>query len=216
MALSKDKAWNTLLKYITPKSILSDKPLALKKQKQILSDPEASSSTQLLTLALLQKGQWIELYGDNRGVVVSSTEQDNIKSIVQEKFKSSMQLKHLVPQLAMTLPRLFSCSEIKDNQVIQSILDQVVDSSDEIISRLTPMLMNQPEPSICYLLMHIAQQDTHTQFAYAMLTHLIGSQADVTVPILQDNLLSLVKQSNQACELLIKCMEFAGKCNCRG
>ncbi|KAL7313618.1 hypothetical protein PS15m_007342 [Mucor circinelloides] len=209
MALSKDKAWSTLLKYITPKSILSDKPLALKKQKQILSDTEASSSTQLLTLALLQKGQWIELYGDNRGAVVSSTEQDDIKSIVQEKFKSSMQLKHLVPQLAMTLPRLFSCSEIKDNQVIQSILDQVVDSSDEIISRLTPMLMNQPEPSICYLLMHIAQQDTHAQFAYDMLTHLIDSQADVTVSILQDNLLSLVKQSNQACELLIKCMEFA-------
>ncbi|GAN07701.1 hypothetical protein MAM1_0172d07203 [Mucor ambiguus] len=210
MAQDKDTAaWRALVKYITPKKLLSDKPLTLKRQKQILSDAEISSSTQLLILALLQKGQWIELYGDNRGSVIASTEQDAIKSIIQEKFKSSMQLKRLVPQLVMALPRLFSCSEITDTKVIQSITDQVVDSSDEMIHRLTPMLMNQPESSICYLLMHIAQQDTHSQFAYAMLTHLIYNQTDQTVAILQDNLLSLVKQSNQACELLIKCMEFA-------
>ncbi|KAF1804576.1 hypothetical protein V8B55DRAFT_1499181 [Mucor lusitanicus] len=210
MALDKNTAtWQALLKYITPRSILSDKPLTLKKQRQVLSDTEISSSTQLLILALLQKGQWIELYGDNRGTVITSTEQDDIKSDIQEKFESSMQLKHLVPRLVMTLPRLFSCSKITGNQVIQGIIDQVVDSSNEMTSRLAPMMMNQPEPSICYLLMHIAQQDAHSQFAYDMLTHLISKQADQAVPILQDNLLSLVKQSNQACELLIKCMEFA-------
>ncbi|KAL9548394.1 hypothetical protein MBANPS3_005703 [Mucor bainieri] len=202
-------AWKTLIKYITPKSILSDKPLTTKKQKQILSNAEMSSSTQLLILTLLQKGQWIELYGDNRGTVITSTEQDDIKCIIQEKFESSMQLKHLVPQLVMALPRLFSCAHITDSEMIQRIVDQVVDYSDKVISRLTPMLMNQPEPSICYLLMHIAQQDTHSQFAYDMLTHLIDSQTEPTVAILQDNLLSLVKQSNQACELLIKCMNFA-------
>jgi hypothetical protein len=111
----------------------------------------------------------------------------------------------------MTLPGLFSCSKITDNQVIQSVIDQAVDPSDEMISRLIPMLMNQPEPSICYLLMHIAQQDTRSQFAYDMLMHLIYKQTDQTVDILQENLLSLVKQSNPACELLIKCMAFGGK-----
>lgn len=211
MIQDKDTAWKALLKYIAPKSVLSEKPLNLKKQRQILSDTETSSSTQLLILALLQKGQWIELYGDNRGTVITSTEQDDIKSIVQEKFETSMQLKHLVPQLAMTLPGLFSCSKITDNQVIQSVIDQAVDPSDEMISRLIPMLMNQPEPSICYLLMHIAQQDTRSQFAYDILMHLIYKQTDQTVDILQENLLSLVKQSNPACELLIKCMAFGGK-----
>lgn len=211
MIRNETAAWSVILNYITPKNILSEKPLSIKKQKQVLADTEANDSTQLLVLALLQKGQWNELYGNDRSTVIKSTEQDEIKSLVQQKYESSMHLKHLIPQLVTTLPHVFSCSKIKDNELMQRIFDEVKRSSDEVIERLTPMVMNQPEPSICYLLMHIAQQDSQSQFSFDMLSHLITSEEDRTVPILQKNLLHIIKQSNQACELLIKCMEYTGK-----
>lgn len=213
MVKSENAAWSVILNYITPKSVLSEKPFSIKKQKQVLSDAEADSSTQLLILTLLQKGQWNELYGHDKSTVIKSIEQDEIKSLVQQKYESSMHLKHLIPQLVTTLPHLFSCSEIKDNDLIQRTLDETVKPSDEVIEKLTPMVMNQPEPSICYLLMHIIQQDSQSQFAFDMLSHLITSETDQTVPILQKNLLHIIKQSNQACELLIKCMEYTGKCH---
>lgn len=211
MIKSNSVEWRFILKYITLKSVLSEKPLSIKKQKQILADKQLGSSAQLLILTLLQKGQWINLYGSNRGTVITSTEEDQVKCLVQQRYETCMHMKHLVPLLVVVLPHLFPCSKIRESKLIQRVIDQVVEPSDEMIGRLKPMVMNQPEQTICYLLMQVVQQNDPHQFAYNMLSQLLSSNTEQTLPILQENLLSVVKQSNQACELLIKCMDYAGK-----
>ncbi|KAI8641797.1 hypothetical protein BD408DRAFT_202394 [Parasitella parasitica] len=200
--------WNVILKYITPKAILSEKPISTKRQKQILSDSDASSNAQLLLLTLLQKGHWIDLYGEGRSITTTSVEQDEIKSLIQQTYISSMQLKHLIPQLAITLPHLFPCSFVLDSELMQSIIDQIVSPSDEMFKNLATMIMNRPEPSVCYLVMQTVQQTHQHKFTYNMLCHLIAGEPDQIVPILQEELLLVVKHSDQACELLLKCMDF--------
>ncbi|CEP13984.1 hypothetical protein [Parasitella parasitica] len=205
---SNTKEWNIILKYITPKVVLSEKPISAKRQRQILSDPDASSSTQLLLLTLFQKGEWIKLYTEKRSTVVTSAEQDEIKNLVQQKYKSLMRLKHLIPPLVTTLPHLFSCTAVKDSELIQSIINQIESPSDEMFKNLATMIMNRPEPSVCYLLTQTVQKTRQHNFTYKMLCHLITTEPDQIVPMLQEDLLSAVKESDQACNLLLKCMDF--------
>lgn len=85
-------AWDLIITWLNPKSIVSEKPLVLKKQKSILSfhsDENMSllPSLKILILIILQKGRLVELYGPNRSSVIYTKEEEDIKDLIQKEYK---------------------------------------------------------------------------------------------------------------------------------
>ncbi|KAI9470751.1 MAG: hypothetical protein EXX96DRAFT_490804 [Benjaminiella poitrasii] len=170
--------WHQILTYLTPKTILSEKPLALKKQKSILADENTSPMIHIILLALLQKGRWNEIYGLQHGTIVLSTDEEENKLLLTKDYEAMLKTsipktQSWIAQLSICLPDLFPMENIENEDLLQAVLDQVPDESTETMMRLLPLIMKRAEPSICYLLFHISQQDERAKFAYLLLTHLI-------------------------------------------
>ncbi|KAI7905031.1 uncharacterized protein BX663DRAFT_501425 [Cokeromyces recurvatus] len=206
--------WNRILTYLTPKAVLSDKPLTPKKQKKILDDKEISPLTHIILLILLQKGNWIKLYGLYHDTVVLSTDEEEIKSLLSKDCQAILKtnipnIQSWIAQLTIQFPDLFSIEYIENEDLIQAILDQTTDESTETMIQLSSIIKKRPESSVCYLLFHVAQQDKQSKFAYHLLSYLIEYQnSNQIISILAKNLMSLLKTNNSACELLIKCMPY--------
>lgn len=81
--------WNLITTYLTPKSIVSEKPISLRKQKTILSSQHNHtiatipliSIVKIILIVLLQKGRLTELYGLDRKSVLYNTEEEEIKDL---------------------------------------------------------------------------------------------------------------------------------------
>ncbi|KAI8350928.1 hypothetical protein EDC96DRAFT_519232 [Choanephora cucurbitarum] len=204
--------WLFILTYLTPKAVISERPISSKKQRKILSHSNTSAS-KLILLTLLQKTEWKSLFPSSNctSSKLLSTEQQEVKDLVQSEYKealSTQSLPMLLPVLVSTWPGLFPYDLVQDTQLIQAIVDRADKISD--ISFLIPMILRSPESSICNALMNIVKpdEDSRAEFSYELLKALVEHNADQVMPILEPNLLSLIKVSNKACELLIHCMSF--------
>ena len=174
--------WLFILTYLTPKAIISERPISSKKQRKILSHSSTSAS-KLILLTLLQKSEWKSLFpGSNcTSSKLLSTEQQEVKDLVQSEYKealSTQSLSMLLPVSVSTWPDLFPYDLVQDTQLIQAIVDRTDKISD--ISLLIPMILRSPESSICNALMNIVKPDvdSRAEFSYQLLKTLVEHNAD--------------------------------------
>ncbi|GAA5817484.1 hypothetical protein MFLAVUS_011032 [Mucor flavus] len=209
-------AWNLIVTYLSPKSIVSEKPLTLKKQKFLLSGQTTTSlSTVKVSLfIILQKGNFVGLYVPDRASAIFSDEEEEIKILFKKEYTNMVQsfpIKklgfHLVPLLVEKLPLLCTTDDIDSNELVQLIMDKVA-YNKKTMHWLIPLLIRKPEISACNLLLNVLEQNNKSQPSYDLLSDLIVQNSSDFIELLENNLLSVLKNSNQACELLIQCMEY--------
>lgn len=171
-----NSTWDILLSFLTPKKILSTKPLTLKKQEEVIqSFPDLSANLKMVILALLQKGQWVENYG--KDIVVTSTEDIRLKSSLATMCRNmnyTLPGGHLIPVLVTQLPYLCTWDHIQDAEVVQATLDRITSSYESFV----PMVLNQPETSVCHLLLHIIQQNNRAASSFEFMSFLISNTPD--------------------------------------
>lgn len=160
-----------LFKYLTPTTVLSPKPLSIKRQIQLLS---ASSSLALVLWVLLQKGQFTT---SQRALV--SVEEEQILQKVYTLFEtiSSQYIDDAwMPQLVMSLPQL--STRINSVQLTEAVLEQCCSIDDP--SWVVPMIMRlqDKESCICRLIWYVLSNDTKTKFAYSVLNELIQQASE--------------------------------------
>jgi hypothetical protein len=80
---------------------------------------------------------------------------------------------HLILQLVMQLPFLCTTDDIDSTELIQQIVNNVEYTKDTT-RWLLPLLMKQPESSICNLLWHVLEQDDKSHSSYELLEELIA------------------------------------------
>ncbi|CAO3634881.1 unnamed protein product [Mucor hiemalis] len=214
--------WDLVITHLTPKSILSRKPLSMKNQKAILlfkADtnqhiPSLMPALKIVLITLLQQNRLVELYGNTSATVILTAEEEEIKKLFVAQYNLMIasypmykeMSKQLIIQLITNLPQLCKTTEIDSEELIQTIIDHV--DYDNTKVWLVSLCMKQPESSVCNLLLHVIHQDTMSQSCYELLGDIIAKDnADVN-QIIERNLLSVIKCSNQACELLIQCMSY--------
>lgn len=213
--------WDLLITLLTPKSVLSRKPLSIKNQKAILlfkSDanqhiPSLIPTIKITLIILLQHNRLVELYGNSPATVILTAEEEEIKKLFTAQYDSMIISFHLykdmltqfIVQLITELPNLCKTSEIVSEELIQAIIDHVEYDPDKR-GWMVPLCMKQPESSVCNLLLHVVHQDNMSQPCYELLGDLITEGNSNIIQIIQKNLLSVITRSNQACELLIQCM----------
>ncbi|KAI8364563.1 hypothetical protein BD560DRAFT_164355 [Blakeslea trispora] len=198
--------WLFILTYLTPKAVMSERPISIKRQKKILSQSN-SPANKLIVLTLLQKSEWHSLCASK----LLSTEQQEMKELIQSEYKQAMSdpsIYILLPVLISTWSDLFPYAFVQDARLMQAIVDNTHKASH--IPLVIPMILKAPESVICHALMSILQPhaDSKSEFSYQLLTALVEHHADQVMPLLEPNLLSVVKTNTKACELLIHCMSF--------
>lgn len=81
--------WDLVITHLTPKSILSRKPLSMKNQKAILlfkADtnqhiPSLMPALKIVLITLLQQNRLVELYGNTSATVILTAEEEEIKKL---------------------------------------------------------------------------------------------------------------------------------------
>ncbi|KAI8076271.1 hypothetical protein BDF21DRAFT_66511 [Thamnidium elegans] len=209
-------AWDLIVTYLSPKSIVSEKPLTLKKQKALLSGQTIPllSTIKVSLFVILQKGRLVGLYGPNRASTIFSDEEDEIKVLFKKEYTNMVRSfpikglgRHLIPLLVEKLPLICTTDDINSNELVQLIMDNV-EYNKETMHWLIPLLIRKPEISVCNLLLNVLEQNDKSQPSYDLLSDLIVQNSSDFIELLENNLLSVLKSSNQACELLIQCMEY--------
>lgn len=78
-----------IVTYLTPKSIVSEKPLTIKKQKALFTSQTTSllSAIKVTLFIILQKGHLITLYGSNRTSIVYSDDDEEMKLLFKKEYK---------------------------------------------------------------------------------------------------------------------------------
>lgn len=89
--------WDLITTWLSPKLVVSDKPLSSKKQKSILlfkngENMPLLSSVKIIILVILQKGHLVKLYGPNRLSAVYTTEEEDIKNLIQKEYKTMVSI----------------------------------------------------------------------------------------------------------------------------
>ncbi|KAG2196055.1 hypothetical protein INT47_008149 [Mucor saturninus] len=212
-------AWDLISTWLTPKMIVSEKPLTVKKQKSVLSFESAQtmpllSSIKILILVILQRDRLVELYGPDRSSIVFTTEEEETKYLIQKEYKTMLQSyplgnigNHFIVQLVTQLPFLCTTDDIQSTDLIQQILNNV-EYKKETEAWLIPLLMKQPESSICNLLWNILEQNDKSTSSFELLKSIISQGSPDIIDLVENNLLSVIKNSDKACELLIQCMDY--------
>lgn len=79
---------------MSPKSIVSEKPLTLKKQKSLLRGQTAPSlSTVKVSLfIIIQKGGFVGLYEPDRASAIFSDEEEEIKILLKKEYKNMVRI----------------------------------------------------------------------------------------------------------------------------
>lgn len=88
--------WDLLITHLTPKSVLSRKPLSIKNQKAILlfkSDanqhiPSLIPTIKITLIILLQHNRLVELYGNSPATVILTAEEEEIKKLFTAQYDS--------------------------------------------------------------------------------------------------------------------------------
>lgn len=81
--------WDLVITHLTPKSILSRKPLSIKNQKAILlfkADinqhiPSLMPTLKVVLITLLKQNRLVELYGNTSATVILTAEEEEIKRL---------------------------------------------------------------------------------------------------------------------------------------
>lgn len=80
---------------------------------------------------------------------------------------------HVILELITQLPFLCTTNDIHDTNLIQHIVNNVEYKKDTT-SWFIPLLLKQPESSICHLLWHILEQDDKSISSFEILENIIA------------------------------------------
>lgn len=117
--------WDLIITHLTPKSVLSPKPLSIKSQKAILlfesnanqDIPSLMPAIKIMLIVLLQQNRLVELYRDSSATIILTADEEEIKKlfIAQYDFMASINSQNQLNSLLIAefINRIYHSLHIK-------------------------------------------------------------------------------------------------------
>ncbi|KAI9019200.1 hypothetical protein CLU79DRAFT_759060 [Phycomyces nitens] len=230
-------AWVSMTSVLNTRNILSLKPLSPKKRASLITKNHATKSPLLeyptiVSLAALQKGQWIRIFNIQGSPVPLSDDEEQerttIKTVVYNMINHPF-LKPfdglgngLIACLFLLIPHLTKDTKLTTGALqtllgldwdLEGLINMV--GYESIVQHIKCVIEQQPEEGLLYLLEGIDDSQTlescfKKSVIEAIIEAMIGAKtqtdsSDVSQPLM-NTLLMFAPTTHVACELLIKCM----------